>query len=69
MNDVTTHLDIMTTKKKHGEAKLQLAEDCPHCQKQKKDCQCKLVTSMENQHLLTEYLKIDEDDEQVFFVP
>ena len=68
MNDVSTHLDTMNTKKKHAEAELQLAEYCPHCRKQKKDCQCKLVASMENQHLPTEYLMIDGDDEQVFFV-
>lgn len=58
----------MTAKKKHEEAKLQLAEYCLHCRKQKKDCQCKLVTSMENQYLPTRYLKIDGDDEKVFFV-
>ena len=58
----------MIAKKKQAEAELQLAEYCPHCQKQKKDCHCKLVASMENQHLPTEYIKIDGDDEKVFFV-
>ncbi len=57
----------MTTKKKCIEAKVQLAEYCPYRQKQKKDCQYKLIASMENQHLPTEYIKIDGDDEQVFF--
>ena len=33
MNDVATHLDTMTTKKKHAKFELQLAEYCPHCQK------------------------------------
>ena len=68
MNDDATHLDTMNAKKKHAKAELQLAKYCPHCWKQKKDCQCKLVVSVENQHLPTEYLKIDGDDEQVFFV-
>ena len=68
MNDVTTHPNTMITKKKHAKTELKLAEYCPHCQKKKKDCQCKLVASMENQHLPTEYLKIDGDDEKVFFV-
>ena len=58
----------MTAKKKHAKAELQLVELCPHCQKKKKDCQCKLVASMENQHLPIEYLNIDGDDEKVFFV-
>ena len=31
INDVATHLDTMTTKKKLVEAKLQLAEYYPHC--------------------------------------
>lgn len=39
MNDISTHLDTMTTKKKHAEAELQLGEYCPHCWKKKKDCQ------------------------------
>lgn len=68
INDVTTHLDIMIAKKKHADAEVQLAEYYPHCRKQKKDCQCKLVASMENQHLPTEYVKIDGEDEQVFFI-
>ena len=68
INDFATHLNIMTTWKKHAKVKLQLAEYCPHCQKKKKDCQFKLVASMENQHLPTEYLKIDGDDKKVFFV-
>ena len=59
---------MMTTKKKQVEVELQLAKYFPHCQKQKKDCQCKLVASMRNQHLPTEYIKIDGDDEKVFFV-
>ena len=58
----------MTAKKKYVEAKVQLTEYCPNCWKQKKDCQCKLVASMENQHLPTEYIKMDGDDKQVFFV-
>ena len=58
----------MTTKKKLAKAELQLAKYCPHCQKKKKDCQCKLVASVENQHLPTKYMKIDGDDKQVFFV-
>ena len=68
MNDVDTHLDITIAKKKHAEDELQLDEYFPYCWKQKKDCQCKLVASMENQHLPTECLKIDGDDEKVFFV-
>ena len=68
MNDVATHLDTMIAKNKNVEAKLQLAKYCPHFQKKKKDFQCKLVASMENQHLPMEYLKIDGDDKQVFFV-
>ena len=58
----------MATKKKQEEVELQLAEYCPHYRKKKKDCQCKLVASMENQHLPTKYIKIDGDDEKVFFV-
>ena len=58
----------MNTKKKHVEANTQLAKYCPHYQKQKKDCQYKLVTSMENQHLPTKYMKIEGEDEQVFFI-
>ena len=57
----------MNKKKKHVDAKVQLAENYPHCRKQKKDYQCKLVASMENQHLLIEYIKIDGEDEKVFF--
>ena len=68
INDVATHLDTMTTKKKHAEAKLQLDKYCPHFWKRKKNFQCKLVVNMENKHIPTEYLKIDEDDEKVFFV-
>ena len=67
INDIATHLDTITTNKKHVEAEVQLVEYCPHYWKQKKDCQCKLVASMENQHLPTEYIKIDGDDEKVFF--
>ena len=58
MNDVATHIDTMAAKKKHEKDELQLVEYCPHYQKQKKDCQCKLVANVENQHLPTEYLKI-----------
>lgn len=31
INDVVTQLDMMIAKKKQVEAKLQLAEYCPHC--------------------------------------
>ena len=48
INDVTTHLDMMTKKRKQSEAKLQLDENYPHYQKEKKDCQCKLVASTKN---------------------
>lgn len=58
----------MISTKNYVEAKLQLAEYCPRCKKEKKDCQCKLVASIEDQHLPIDYLKIDGDDEQVFFV-
>lgn len=68
INDVATHLDTMIAKKKHAEAESQLAEYCPHCRKQKKDCGCKLVANLENQHLPTDYMKIDGDNDQVFFI-
>ena len=59
---------MMTAKKKQSKDELQLVEYYPHYHKQKKDHQCKLVASMENQHLPTENIKIDGDDEQVFFI-
>ena len=58
----------MITKKKYAEVELQLDEYYPHCQKKKKDFQCKLDVNMENQYLPSEYLKIDGDNEQVSFV-
>ena len=67
INDVVTHLDTMNAKKKHVEADTQLAQYYPQCQK-KKDCLCKLVTGAENQHLPTKYIKIDGEDEKVFFI-
>ena len=33
MNDVATHLDTMTAKKKHAQVELQLAKYYLHCQK------------------------------------
>ena len=33
INDVATHLNIMTTKKKHAEVESQLVEYFPHCHK------------------------------------
>ena len=58
----------MNAKKKHVEAEVQLAQYCPHYRKQKKDCHCKLVASVENQHLPIKYMKIEGEDEQVFFI-
>ena len=68
INDVTTHLNTMTTKKKHGEVEVQLAKYYPHCREQNKDCQCKLVASVENQNMPTKCLNIEGDDEKVFFI-
>ena len=51
----------MTIEKKHVEVDTQLAKYYPYCQ-------YKLVASVENQHLPTEYIKIGEEDEKLFFV-
>lgn len=68
INDVATHRDTITTKKKHAKIKSQFVEYCPHCHEQKKDYRCKLVANLDNQHLSTKYMKMDGDNDQVFFI-
>ena len=66
INDVTTQLDTMQAQRKKEDDDIMLAEYCPHCREKKRNYQCKSVSSLEPQHVPTEFKAIDENGEILY---
>ena len=43
-----------------------LAEYCPHCREKKYNFRCKLVASMDSQHVPTKFRAIDENEKIIY---